>query len=839
MYEKKKVGLIISRIILLLILQGAGSLHLISSTKGNFKTTHTTPYTFCNNIGDKNMETVHPQNNIQPYFYTASPLAPTTINIMISAGNNDAEETTSTGSIARGSSILELVDKSGVTNQLVGLQFLNVNIPSGVQITNAYIQFSTHSSSTGAASLSIRGEDVGSAPVITTTAYDISSRSMTSASTAWSPPAWNTSGERGVNQQTSNISNVVQEIINRGDWVSGNNILLVISGAGERRAKSYNNSALEAPELVITYDTEVVCPNPPIEIGNYVWEDTDGDGIQEAGEPGMPGIAVQLFSDTGTLLATTETNADGQYYFSHAGDPSQTWISPADSILEHSDYYVVIESSQFSNNVFTYNDNFYTLTIPDIPGGQNADLIDSDATTISSTPNNAFDDLPAISFSTGIWGCSDHSVDFGFIPYSCIVNPDTDPQPGNICTGDIHTVDGNPSGPSGIFITHAWTDLGSGSATGYTISDTTLRILTLDATTASLGTIALQYSVTDQDFCRTIDTLLITLEEMTAAAVTNIICDDNGTTDDPTDDTFTFTLHVTGTGAEGWRGLGQSGQFNEDVLMGPFPISGGDINANITNDFCNTQLLVNVPAPDACSTEIECNIPSLISESFCCQNCPTGNILLSTSNNENYNIPTEQNIAINKPTQVSSRPSLTRSNSAFAVDGLTNGNININPDLVITTMEETPWWEVDLTGNFSVTDINIYGRTDCCATTNYDYTIIISDTPITDYNLATVSSQPGVGVFTHSQTGGGNFTITANRAGRFIRIYLQGTNQLQLAEVEVMGISHSSTNPYTYSWSDASIGNQANPDCLAPGVYTVTITDSTTGCQTVESIVID
>jgi len=69
----------------------------------------------------------------------------------------------------------------------------------------------------------------------------------------------------------------------------------------------------------------------------------------------------------------------------------------------------------------------------------------------------------------------------------------------------------------------------------------------LDATGTSVGTIALQYTVIDEDFCRTIDTLLITVEEMTAAAVTNIICDNNGTNDDPTDDTFTFTLHVTGT----------------------------------------------------------------------------------------------------------------------------------------------------------------------------------------------------------------------------------------------------------------------------------------------------
>ncbi|MCB9296615.1 MAG: hypothetical protein H6559_26400 [Lewinellaceae bacterium] len=32
-------------------------------------------------------------------------------------------------------------------------------------------------------------------------------------------------------------------------------------------------------------------------IGDFVWQDTDGDGIQDAGEPGIPGVTVNLYAD--------------------------------------------------------------------------------------------------------------------------------------------------------------------------------------------------------------------------------------------------------------------------------------------------------------------------------------------------------------------------------------------------------------------------------------------------------------------------------------------------------------------------------------------------------------
>ncbi|NKC29403.1 SdrD B-like domain-containing protein [Falsiroseomonas selenitidurans] len=64
----------------------------------------------------------------------------------------------------------------------------------------------------------------------------------------------------------------------------------------------------------------------PAAIGNYVWEDLDGDGQQEGGEPAIAGATVKLLDAGGTVLGTTTTNGSGFYSF--------TGLAPADYRVE-------------------------------------------------------------------------------------------------------------------------------------------------------------------------------------------------------------------------------------------------------------------------------------------------------------------------------------------------------------------------------------------------------------------------------------------------------------------------------------------------------------------------
>jgi hypothetical protein len=68
-------------------------------------------------------------------------------------------------------------------------------------------------------------------------------------------------------------------------------------------------------------------------LGNFVWNDLDGDGIQDAGEPGIPGITVTLTGTDGNgnpVNLTTTTDGNGGYIFTDLvpGTYTLTFSSP-------------------------------------------------------------------------------------------------------------------------------------------------------------------------------------------------------------------------------------------------------------------------------------------------------------------------------------------------------------------------------------------------------------------------------------------------------------------------------------------------------------------------------
>ena len=50
-------------------------------------------------------------------------------------------------------------------------------------------------------------------------------------------------------------------------------------------------------------------------LGDRVWNDLNQDGLQDANEPGIPGVTVQLFDNNGIAIANTTTDANGIYQF--------------------------------------------------------------------------------------------------------------------------------------------------------------------------------------------------------------------------------------------------------------------------------------------------------------------------------------------------------------------------------------------------------------------------------------------------------------------------------------------------------------------------------------------
>ncbi|MCA0144865.1 hypothetical protein [Blastococcus sp. LR1] len=172
------------------------------------------------------------------------------LEIPVRAGADDAEERSS--GVTLGSGDMNLV-VDGSKMQTVGLRFAGVQLPRGATVTNAYVQFQVDEVSTGAANLRVAGQAADDAASFTTVAGNISGRQRTAASVAWVPESWPTAGARTAGQRTTDLSAVVQEIVNRGGWGSGNALALIVTGTGERIAESFEGGAARAPVLHVEY----------------------------------------------------------------------------------------------------------------------------------------------------------------------------------------------------------------------------------------------------------------------------------------------------------------------------------------------------------------------------------------------------------------------------------------------------------------------------------------------------------------------------------------------------------------------------------------------------------
>jgi hypothetical protein len=180
------------------------------------------------------------------------------------------------GGLDFSSSNLELTDAGSAGQQSVGIKFNNVGVPKSAMLTSAYISFTPVSSSSLPIQLRARGVAVDSAGLwngvfAVDKAIDNDNSDGLVGTTSlinWDVPAWIAGG---ANTNTRmDVTSIVQEIINRAGWVSGNNIafgITYVSGLGVRQA-----TRSPAPQLVLQWDesTEVLLP------GGYV--DVNGDG---------------------------------------------------------------------------------------------------------------------------------------------------------------------------------------------------------------------------------------------------------------------------------------------------------------------------------------------------------------------------------------------------------------------------------------------------------------------------------------------------------------------------------------------------------------------------------
>jgi VCBS repeat-containing protein len=256
------------------------------------------------------------------------------LEVRVAASSDDAEESAS-GIVSLKGSDLELVYDG--SNQKVGMRFNGINIPQGTTITNAYIQFTVDESQSESTALTIQGQNADQAAAFTSATNNVSSRARTVAAVSWSPNPWTVIGAAGPDQQTPNIASVIQEIVNRPGWSSGNSLAIIITGTGHRTARAYDYSPAQAPLLYVEYRPPAANHAPVAAADTYstnedtslvvaangvLANDTDADGdILTALRDAGPSHGTLTLGTAGGFTYTPSLDFNGSDSFTyHAND---------------------------------------------------------------------------------------------------------------------------------------------------------------------------------------------------------------------------------------------------------------------------------------------------------------------------------------------------------------------------------------------------------------------------------------------------------------------------------------------------------------------------------------
>lgn len=144
------------------------------------------------------------------------------------------------------------------------IRFTNVSIPQDSEIIDASITLTTREMFAGNGAvkfsvypgINIHAEDNANPAAISGSKFNISNRTITS------PVLWSASDIPIANETkttTSSLTTLVQGLVGKDDWNTGNSMLFVLkaAGAGGQGFHSRNSDASKAPSLKITFESKI------------------------------------------------------------------------------------------------------------------------------------------------------------------------------------------------------------------------------------------------------------------------------------------------------------------------------------------------------------------------------------------------------------------------------------------------------------------------------------------------------------------------------------------------------------------------------------------------------
>ena len=245
--------------------------------------------------------------------------AANTVEKRVATSTDDAEEF-SAGSMYLNSTTLQMVLYSG-GNQTVGMRWTSLAIPPGSTISAAYIQFTAKEAQSDSTYLYIRGQAADNPATFATGSLNISSRPRTTATATWQPASWPTVGAATAAQRTPDLTAVIQEVVSRPGWASGNALAIVINGIGLRTAYTLDGSATLAPLLHVDFTP----PANPTAMLSVTQLPTPAFTVRADGSASTAGGGGAIasysfnFGDGSAPVTTTAPSATAQHTYAAAG----------------------------------------------------------------------------------------------------------------------------------------------------------------------------------------------------------------------------------------------------------------------------------------------------------------------------------------------------------------------------------------------------------------------------------------------------------------------------------------------------------------------------------------
>ncbi|MCI5083435.1 MAG: T9SS type A sorting domain-containing protein [Saprospiraceae bacterium] len=225
----------------------------------------------------------------------------------------------------------------------VGLRFRDMYIPQGATIDSAYILFHSHEgkSADDVARITIVGEATDNAQTFTEDAL-IDARPQTSSSVLWEvAEEWDIYAP----YRTADISTVIQEIVDRGGWQSGNALSLILLGENQGPSDFENAREFESFE-------------------NIADPEDGGDGQHHPER--VPMLFVYYSVNEGVVdipIMATDTITDGGITFAASSDDAEQENDEIDSLFDD-DLDAGWEGAPEDQNILTVGLRFRNIGIP-------------------------------------------------------------------------------------------------------------------------------------------------------------------------------------------------------------------------------------------------------------------------------------------------------------------------------------------------------------------------------------------------------------------------------------------------------------------------------------------